>query len=130
MANHTFPRELRLLTPEHFKNVFNEPVRAASPHLTLLAKANTLGHPTLLAKPNELGHPRLGLTVPKKALKRAVWRNRIKRLTRESFRHQQHELPAIDIVVIAKAGIGQLSNAEISHLLDKLWRTLSRRCNG
>jgi len=58
MANHTFPRELRLLTPEHFKNVFNEPVRAASPHLTLLAKTNTLGH------------PRLGLTVPKKALKR------------------------------------------------------------
>ena len=118
MDKHTFRRELRLLTPEHFKNVFNEPVRAASPHLTLLAKTNTLGH------------PRLGLTVPKKALKRAVWRNRIKRLTRESFRHKQHELPPIDIVVIAKAGIGKLENAEITQLLEKLWRTLSRRCNG
>ncbi len=118
MANHAFPRELRLLTPEHFKNVFNEPVRAASPHLTLLAKVNSLGH------------PRLGLTVPKKVLKRAVWRNRIKRLTRESFRHKQHELPAIDIVVIAKSGIGKLDNAEITQLLEKLWRTLSRRCNG
>ena len=118
MANHAYPRELRLLTPEHFKNVFNEPVRAASPHLTLLAKVNSLGH------------PRLGLTVPKKVLKRAVWRNRIKRLTRESFRHKQHELPAIDIVVIAKSGIGQLNNAEITQLLEKLWRTLSRRCNG
>ena len=118
MANHAFPRELRLLTPEHFKNVFNEPVRAASPHLTLLAKVNSLGH------------PRLGLTVPKKVLKRAVWRNRIKRLTRESFRHKQHELPAIDIVVNAKSGIGKLDNAEITQLLEKLWRTLSRRCNG
>ena len=118
MANHAFPRELRLLTPEHFKNVFNEPVRAASPHLTLVAKVNSLGH------------PRLGLTVPKKVLKRAVWRNRIKRLTRESFRHKQHELPAIDIVVIAKSGIGKLDNAEITQLLEKLWRTLSRRCNG
>ena len=118
MANHAFPRELRLLTPEHFKNVFNEPVRAASPPLTLLAKVNSLGH------------PRLGLTVPKKVLKRAVWRNRIKRLTRESFRHKQHELPAIDIVVIAKSGIGKLDNAEITQLLEKLWRTLSRRCNG
>ena len=118
MANHAFPRELRLLTPEHFKNVFNVPVRAASPHLTLLAKVNSLGH------------PRLGLTVPKKVLKRAVWRNRIKRLTRESFRHKQHELPAIDIVVIAKSGIGKLDNAEITQLLEKLWRTLSRRCNG
>ena len=118
MANHTFPRELRLLTPEHFKRVFNEPVRAASPQLTLLAKTN------------ELGHPRLGLTVPKKVLKRAVWRNRVKRLVRESFRHKQHELPPIDIVVIAKAGIGKLENAEITQLLEKLWRTLSRRCNG
>ncbi len=118
MANHTFPRELRLLTPEHFKNVFNEPVRAASPHLTLLAKTNTLGH------------PRLGLTVPKKALKRAVWRNRIKRLTRESFRHKQHELPPIDIVVIAKAGVKEMDNEELFKLLEKLWRTLSRRCNG
>lgn len=118
MANHTFPRELRLLTPEHFKRVFAEPVRAASPQLTLLAK------------PNGLTHPRLGLTVPKKALKRAVWRNRIKRLVRESFRLKQHQLPAIDIVVIAKGGVGELSNPEILTLLDKLWRTLSRRCNG
>jgi len=118
MANHTFPRELRLLTPEHFKRVFAEPVRAASPQLTLLAK------------PNGLTHPRMGLTVPKKALKRAVWRNRIKRLVRESFRLKQHQLPAIDIVVIAKSGVGELSNSEILTLLEKLWRTLSRRCNG
>jgi len=118
MANHAFPRELRLLTPEHFKNVFNEPVRAASPHLTLLAK------------PNALGHPRLGLTVPKKALKRAVWRNRVKRVVRESFRLNQANLPAIDIVVIAKAGVKEMDNEELFKLLEKLWRTLSRRCNG
>ena len=118
MADHTFPRELRLLTPDQFKHVFNEPVRAASPHLTLLAK------------PNELGHPRLGLTVPKKALKRAVWRNRVKCLVRESFRLNRYSLPAIDIVVIAKAGIGELDNAELTLLVSKLWRTLSRRCNG
>lgn len=117
-VNHTFPRELRLLTPEQFKRVFNEPVRAASPHLTLLARSNGLLH------------PRLGLTVPKKALKRAVWRNRVKRLVRESFRHKQHQLPAVDIVVIAKSGIGNLDNSELLTLLDKLWRTLSRRCNG
>ena len=117
MARHTFTRELRLLTPAHFKNVFDNPVRAASSHLTLLAK------------PNELGHPRLGLAVPKKALKRAVWRNRVKRVAREAFRLKQHQLPSVDIVVIAKRGIGEIPNDELFELLDRLWRTLSRRCN-
>lgn len=115
---HTFSRELRLLTPEHFKRVFAEPVRAASPQITLLAC------------PNSLEHPRLGLAVPKKALKRAVWRNRVKRVVRESFRLNQANLPAIDIVVIAKGGVKEMDNEELFKLLEKLWRTLSRRCNG
>lgn len=106
-----------MLTPAHFKNVFDNPVRAASPHITLLAK------------PNELGHPRLGLAVPKKALKRAVWRNRVKRVAREAFRLKQHQLPNVDIVVIAKKGVGEVPNDELFELLDRLWRTLSRRCN-
>ena len=115
---HTFSRELRLLTPEHFKRVFAEPVRAASPQITLLAC------------PNSLEHHRLGLAVPKKALKRAVWRNRVKRVVRESFRLNQASLPAIDIVVIAKGGVKEMDNEELFKLLEKLWRTLSRRCNG
>ncbi|MBB6056602.1 ribonuclease P protein component [Tolumonas osonensis] len=115
MVKQTFPRELRLLTPETFQKVFAQPVRASSPHLTLLAIQN------------ELTHPRLGLAIPKKALKRAVWRNRVKRLVRESFRLHQHELPPIDIVVIAKSGIRDLDNPALLQLLDKLWRTLARR---
>lgn len=107
-----------MLTPEHFKNVFADPVRSASPHITILAKNNSLEH------------PRLGLAVPKKAVKLAVGRNRIKRIFRESFRARQHQLPNVDIVVIAKSGISNLDNAEINALLEKLWRKLCRRCNG
>lgn len=118
MIKQTFPRELRLLTPETFQKVFEQPVRAASPHLTLLAIRN------------DLPHPRLGLAVPKKALKRAVWRNRVKRLIRESFRTHQHSIPPIDIVAIAKSSSRDLTNAEILVLLDKLWRNLARRSNG
>ncbi|WP_108653085.1 ribonuclease P protein component [Dongshaea marina] len=118
MVKQTFPRELRLLTPEDFQNVFAKPVRAASPQLTLLARIN------------DCGHPRLGLAVPKKVLKRAVWRNRIKRLLRENFRLKQSELPNVDIVVIAKSGIGKLSNEELQKLIDSLWRKLTRRYNG
>ncbi|MDR6996240.1 ribonuclease P protein component [Aeromonas salmonicida] len=68
--------------------------------------------------------------MPKKALKRAVWRNRVKRVVRESFRLNQASLPAIDIVVIAKGGVKEMDNEELFKLLEKLWRTLSRRCNG
>lgn len=118
MINKSFPRELRLLTPEHFKNVFADPVRSASPHITILAKTNSLGH------------SRLGLAVPKKAVKLAVGRNRIKRVFRESYRNRQHDLPHVDIVIIAKSGIANLENAEIDALLEKLWRKLCRRCNG
>jgi len=48
---------------------------------------------TVLARQNDLGHPRLGLAISKKSAKRAVDRNRIKRVFRESFRLHQHTLP-------------------------------------
>ncbi len=118
MVNYSYSRELRLLTPEDFQPVFKNAIPAVSPHLTLLARKNTLDH------------PRIGMAIPKKHIKHAVGRNRIRRVVREQFRHQQHQLPNIDIVVIAKAGIADLSNQDINKVLDKLWRKLVQRCNG
>jgi ribonuclease P protein component len=57
---------------------------------------------------------RLGLAIAKKRVKLAVQRNRIKRIIRESFRLNQHVLPAIDMVVMVKSGIDQLDNKEIN----------------
>lgn len=90
MVKLAFPRELRLLTPSQFTFVFQQPQRAGTPQITILGRLNSLGH------------PRIGLTVAKKNVRRAHERNRIKRLTRESFRLRQHELPAMDFVVVAK----------------------------
>ncbi|MGX3020874.1 ribonuclease P protein component [Ursidibacter sp. B-7004-1] len=106
----TFSRELRLLAPVQFKAVFEQPFRASTPQLTLLARENSLEN------------PRLGLTVAKKHLKRAHDRNRIKRIVRESFRLKQQQLPCYDFVFVAKAGIGKLSNAELFEILEKLWQ--------
>lgn len=103
-----------MLTPEHFNFVFQQPHRAGSPHFTILARNN------------QLDIPRLGQAVPKKQLKLAVDRNRFKRLVRESFRLHQATLPAKDFVVIAKKSANELSNQELSALLDKLWQRLSR----
>jgi ribonuclease P protein component len=118
VVSYSFSRELRLLTPDDFQPVFKNAVPAVSPHLTLLARKNNLDH------------PRIGMAIPKKHIKLAVGRNRIRRIVREQFRLKQHQLPAIDIVVIAKAGIADLSNQEINKVLDKLWRKLVQRCNG
>ncbi|MCJ8272792.1 MAG: ribonuclease P protein component, partial [Psychrosphaera sp.] len=58
----------------------------------------------------------------------AVASNRIKRLTRECFRIQQHVLPNIDIIVMSKNGTDKLSNEELNKQLDKLWLKIAQRC--
>lgn len=63
---------------------------------------------TLVVAPGN-GCARLGLAVGRKASPHAVARNRIKRITRDVFRHTQ--LPALDIVVLARAGLGDVPRA-------------------
>ncbi len=47
--------------------------------------------------------PRIGITVSSK-IANAVARNRVKRWVREAFRAVAAELPAVDLVVVARAG--------------------------
>jgi len=72
----------------------------------------------------------MGLTVAKRFVKRANQRNRIKRVIRDSFRLNQHDIPHLDIVVLVRNGVMEMENAEINKLIEKLWRKLSRRYNG
>lgn len=118
MVKLAFPRELRLLTPSQFTFVFQQPQRAGTPQNYHSRRLNSLGH------------PRIGLTVAKKNVRRAHERNRIKRLTRESFRLRQHELPAMDFVVVAKKGVADLDNRALSEALEKLWRRHCRLARG
>ena len=48
---------------------------------------------------NDAIEARLGLVVGKKQLKRAVDRNRLKRIVRDLFRRRRADLPAYDLVV-------------------------------
>lgn len=113
-----FGREKRLLTPRHFKAVFDSPSGKAPGKNVLL-----------LARLNDLEHPRLGLVIGKKSVKLSVERNRIKRVIRDSFRLNQELLAGLDIVVVARKGLGDLENPELHQQFGKLWKRLARQRN-
>jgi ribonuclease P protein component len=73
---------------------------------------------------NELGHARLGLAISKRVSKRAVERNRIKRLLRESFRRVRHQLPAVDMMVMAREQAAGVPGTQLLAEIDGLWKKL------
>ncbi|MCE7761961.1 ribonuclease P protein component [Pseudomonas putida] len=115
MVSQDFSREKRLLTPRHFKAVFDSPTGKV-PGKNLL----------ILARENGLDHPRLGLVIGKKSVKLAVQRNRLKRLMRDSFRLNQQLLAGLDIVIVARKGLSEIENPELHQHFGKLWKRLAR----
>ncbi len=116
MITGRFARHQRILRPAEFKQVFACPCKISDKHLTLLCRQN------------DLSHARLGLAIAKRNIKTAVARNRIKRLSRESFRQHQVALAGLDIVVLARTSASQLTKQELSWVLSSLWQGLIKKC--
>jgi ribonuclease P protein component len=111
-----FGKNRRLLNSSDFSRVFNEaPYRASHPNFLILAR------------PSATGEPRLGLVIAKKNVRLAVNRNRLKRAIRESFRLQQHKLPAIDAIVLARRGADTLPPSDLQQVLDGLWKRVAKK---
>lgn len=84
-----FPKSSKLLKSAEFDRVFKR------------RRSRGDGVLVVYACENDVGAPRLGLVVSRKA-GNAVTRNRWKRCLREAFRLSQHELPAVDLVVLPR----------------------------
>jgi ribonuclease P protein component len=105
-----------LLKRRDFDRVFARPQRSSD------------GVFTVLARRNGLDWPRIGLAISRKHAPRAVARNRIKRLVRESFRLRQTGLGGIDLVFLGRSGMNACSNAEVQASLDRHLTRLDAVC--
>jgi ribonuclease P protein component len=106
-----FKRTQRLLTKKDYNRVFEQ------------AKKIVISEFIILFRENNLGYARLGLALSKKMIGKAHDRNRIKRLIRESFRKK--DLPAVDMIFLAKQGIEKQANSTINTKLSKSWEKLT-----
>ncbi|MCS7313553.1 MAG: ribonuclease P protein component [Acidobacteria bacterium] len=93
----TWPPDLRLRKRRDYQRVFQEGRTEATPYFVLRWR------------PNDKGVPRLGLQIGRRAASRAVVRNRWKRWAREVFRRHRHGWPAVDIVLVARPEMKELS---------------------
>ena len=107
-----FPREARLLKASHFRAVFRTGRRARA------------GPLHARVRPNGKRRARLGLAVSRKAARNAVFRNRVRRQLRESFRVNQHRLAGLDVVVsLSRPAAGAI---DLRPRLPRLWGEVVR----
>ena len=113
LAPARFPKTARVRSRAAYARVFENARRTHHSVLTLHVAPATAAD----------ARPRLGMAVSRKVDGRAVGRNRIKRVWRETFRQHQPQLAARAIVVVAKPGAAALDNAALRQaLLDSLRR--------
>lgn len=114
-TNASFPRSKRLLQAGEYSRVFAKNIRVSDRYWTILA-TKTDGPCS-----------RLGMAIAKKRAKRAVDRNRLKRLIRQHFREQESSPFIVDMVVMNRDSATKASNQELRQSLDGLWIKLSKQ---
>ena len=114
--NQTFARCYRLTKTDEFSSVFGFR-RAIRGKLLMLHYQ---------PRSAEFSEARLGVVVAKKLLKRAVDRNRVKRIIREQFRCLRDKLPACDLVLRLSAKPKPLDGKELAEEFVALLKKLPR----
>ncbi len=67
------------------------------------------------------------MAVSTRAAGHSVNRNRLRRLIRESFRMHREGLPAVDVLVSARAASAKAANRAVFESLARFWRAIGTR---
>jgi len=114
----SLPRQHRLTDKRAFREIFEKPSVASDPCFKIMAR------------PNDQSCSRLGMAVSRKVDRRAVQRNRLKRLIRESFRQYIDSGPTVvnaDFMVLPRPLAVSISHEEVFARLARLWEQVSRK---
>jgi ribonuclease P protein component len=105
-----FHKDNRLLDAAAYGRVFKKAARSKDKWFTVLCRDNGSRA------------ARLGLAISKKHCRAATTRNRIKRIVREAFRHNQATLAGLDVIVINQPAARAGNNRQLFDSLHGHWQ--------
>jgi ribonuclease P protein component len=117
----TIPRRSRLTGKTAFSDVFEQATVSSDACFKVLGRRAGQTH------------ARLGMAVSRQVDRRAVQRNRLKRIIRESFRAHylvDDSLLAADFVVLPRSAAVTTSKGQLLEQLDRHWRRLDQKLPG
>jgi ribonuclease P protein component, eubacterial len=113
-----FPATARLRQAAEFRAVFAQGRKFVSRGFVVIAA------------PGNADQSRLGLALAKRRIARAVDRNRVKRVLRESFRVNRYRFATMDVVVLARSHTAAMNNSALFTQLAEIWPQLERLDHG
>ena len=105
----------KMIKTDDFSSVFNFRKRISTEHLAIHYQ------------PNMHDRARLGLVVGKKTAKLAVSRNYMRRVLREFFRLQQHEICHVDLIIRVQKKFSKVDFIKIKQEFNSLIEKLNQR---
>ena len=110
-------KQAKMIKTDDFSSVFNFRKRISTQYLAIHYQ------------PNTQQRARLGLVVGKKTAKLAVSRNYMRRVLRELFRVQQHEICHVDLIIRVQKKFSKVDFIQIKQEFNTLIAKLNQRVN-
>jgi ribonuclease P protein component len=108
-------KQAKMIKTDDFSSVFN------------FSKRFSLKYLVMHYQPNNLQRVRLGLVVGKKTAKLAVSRNYMRRVLREFFRLNQHDICHVDLIIRVQKKFNKVDFFQIKQEFDTLIFKLNQR---